>query len=173
MSHASNTVAGIGTNLTPRSRADHLRRYITPSDDYLPRLLPLHIMPPQKSPTKLPSLGSPPPPPFGSPPPPPFGSPPPPFGQSFGSPLPSFGRSQSVGSSPPLTLDQISAMQQSQIKPPRRLDPLFGKTFHGCLSKCQAKCRTKHPHASGGTNRRRKNRKQKGTRRHGSRRYRR
>ena len=138
-------VAGIGANLTPRSRADHLRDYITHSKHSLPRLLPLHTTPPPKSPTRLPSLGS----------------PPPPFGSS-----PSFGSSSPFGSQRPVTLDEMSENMRSIRLPP------LNENYETCMKGCKKTCRTKHPRV-GGTNRRRKNRKQKGTRRHGSRRYRR
>ena len=145
------TVADIGNDLTPRSRSSELNGYLYHGSNRLPRVLPLNkansTSPPRSFVSPLTVV-----------------TPPPPFGHPFGH-SPSFGQS-------PVLLDDMS--RQMQIKPPRRLTPLFsGNNYHSCIAKCQTKCRANHPHASGGTKRRRKNRKQKGTRRHGSRRYRR
>ena len=105
-----------------------------------------------------------PPPPFGSPS---FGSP------SFGSPppvgIPLLRQTSSLSRSPPppISLDELSKNMSSIRLPP------LNENYETCMKGCKKTCRDKHPHARGGTNRRRKNRKQKGTRRHGSRRYRR
>jgi hypothetical protein len=160
MSHKEYTVADMVKDLTPRSRLAYLTDHITPSKAHLPRLLPLHITPPPKSPTRLPLISS------SSPPPPPVGSPLPSFGSSPFEQPPSFG-SPHVRSQRPVSLDELSEnMSRIQLPP-------LNENYETCMKGCKRTCRTKHPRAGGGTNRRRKNRKQKGTRRHGSRRYRR